>query len=145
MIRNLKTVFVVNMVVMLVVIAVYITYGLFTGLSFEQQFLGVGPARPGRGSSQAIPPLVSVLVAESVLLLTFIIGRQAGWNMVTHRNACGIVGAIGCICLFGSLFVHYPSFAPRAAIAMVSPLDYIVGGYVWCSHIAFKFVNTNDA
>lgn len=146
MIRRLKTFSTANLVLAIGIVAVYLLYGLFSGLDMDDYFLAWRKWDLGRTHAYPLPAWSFAAVFHSAILITFIAVRKAEADLNILRFPCGVFGLL---CVLGLWAVHWPSrysFGAADTLPLVAshPVDYVLSWYVWSSHLLFALIGAND-
>jgi len=139
----------------ILVVVAYLSYGLLSGLHVEEQFLLWGPWSPGRGGGPKLPAWTFYAFFESIVIIAFLVSFYGKGDLRSHRTFCAVFGGLFLFfILFGWLLPVFQisppisdegDILPRPTVASEFPrfmsrvftLDGCLALYVWCSHLLY--------
>lgn len=145
MIRALKIVFAANLLIAMVLVGGYIWYGFANGLPIDHFFLGNGRSR-GRFELHINPvaPWEYIAIWEFGILIMFIIGRFTRKEFGVDRVLCFLFFVFG-ICRLAFSWMMSSTYTGEEFDSLrVSPVDCVLGLYVFCSHLAYALLGVRN-
>jgi hypothetical protein len=137
MIQMLKNLFAANLIIAILFVGGYVAYGLSNALPIDQHFLGSGRVKMGRGSSVRVAPWKYDAVAESAILIAFIIGRFTPNDFKVDRAMCLFFGGVGLFTVAITSLLSSTYTGDEFAYLHASWIDCLLGVYVYCSHLFY--------
>jgi hypothetical protein len=145
MICTLRNICAVNLIIAILFVGGYIAYGLSRALPIDQHFLGSGRVKMGRGSNIRVAPWKYDGVAETAILIAFVIGRFTKNDFKVDRAMCLFFGGVGLFTVAVTSLLSSTYTGDEFAYLHTSRLDCLFGVYVYCSHLFYGLSGNKNA
>ena len=145
MVQTLKNICAANLIIAIVFVGGYIAYGLSNALPIDQHFLGSGRIKLGRVNSVRVAPWKYDAVAESAILIAFVIGRFTQSDFKVDRALCLFFGGVGLLTVVVTSLLSSTYPGDEFAYLHASRLDCLLGFYVFLSHLLYGLSGNRNA